>query len=88
MITFLNRKEVCVTFDMDRQAEIRYLLQGAGIDYVIRIKNRTETMLVRGGTTRAYTGTYGNRQMLDYEYHIYVHKDDYEEAMFLIRDKG
>lgn len=77
MITFLNRKEVCVTFDMNRQAENRYLLQGAGIDYVIRIKNRTETMLVGGGTTRAYTGTYGNRQMMDYE-----------EAMFLIRDKG
>lgn len=88
MITFLNRKEVCVTFDMNRQAEIRYLLQGAGIDYVIRTKNRTETMLARGGTIRAYTGTRGNRQMMDYEYHIYVHKDDYEEAMFLIRDKG
>ena len=88
MITFLNRKEVCVTFDMNRQAEIRYLLQGAGIDYAIRIKNRTESVFGRGGTTRAYTGTYGNRQMMDYEYHIYVHKDDYEEAMFLIRDKG
>ncbi|MBQ2412535.1 MAG: hypothetical protein II313_03820, partial [Anaerotignum sp.] len=57
--------------------------QGAGIDYIIRTKNRTKTMLVRGGT-RAYTGTYGNRQMMDYEYHIYVHKDDYEEALHLI----
>ena len=33
-------------------------------------------------------GTYGNQQMMDYEYHIYVHKDDYEEAMYLIREKG
>ena len=83
IITFFNRKEICATFDMNRQAEIRYLLQGAGIDYITRTKNRTENMLVRGGT-RAYTGTYGNRQMRDYEYHVYVHKDDYEEALHLI----
>ena len=59
MITIFNRKEICVTYDMNKQAEIIYLLQGADIDYVIRTKNRTGTMLVRGGTTRAYTGTYG-----------------------------
>ena len=84
MITIFNRKEVCITYDMNRQAEIRNILQGANIDYVIRTKNRTETMLVRGGT-RAYTGSWGNRQMMDYEYHIYVHKDDYERALYLMR---
>ena len=87
MITIFNRKEVCITYDMNRQAEIRNILQGANIDYIIRTKNRTETMLVRGGT-RAYTGSWGNRQMMDYEYHIYVHKDDYEDALRLIREKG
>ncbi|MBQ5589326.1 MAG: hypothetical protein IIU70_04165 [Anaerotignum sp.] len=84
MITIFNRKEVCITYDMNRQAEIRNILQGANIDYIIRTKNRTETMLVRGGT-RAYTGSWGNRQMMDYEYHIYVHKDDYERALYLMR---
>ena len=84
MITIFNRKEVCITYDMNRQAEIRNILQGANIDYIIRTKNRTETMLVRGGT-RAYTGSWGNRQMIDYEYHIYVHKDDYERALYLMR---
>ena len=83
MITVFNRKEVCITYDMNRQAEIRNILQDAGIDYIIKTKNRTETMLVRGGT-RAYIGTYGSRQMMDYEYHVYVHKDDYEEALHLI----
>lgn len=86
MITFFNRKEICVTFDMNKQAEIRYILQGAGMDYVIRTKNRTGSAFVRGGT-RAYTGSFGHNQMMDYEYHIYVHKDDYEEAMHLIREK-
>ena len=84
MITIFNRKEICITYDMNRQAEIRNILQGANIDYIIRTKNRTETMLVRGGT-RAYTGSWGNRQMMDYEYHIYVHKDDYERALYLMR---
>ena len=83
MITIFNRKEICVTYDMNKQAEIRYLLQGAGIDYVIRTKNRTDSAFARGGT-RAYTGTFGHDQMMDYEYHIYVHKDDYEEALHLI----
>lgn len=87
MITFLNRKEVCITYDLKKQAEIRYLLQGAGIDYRIRTINRTNTVDVRAGT-RAYTGTIGRDQMQDYEYHIYVHKDDYEEAMYLIREKA
>ena len=84
MITIFNRKEVCITYDMNRQAEIRNILQGANIDYIIRTKNRTETMLVRGGT-RAYTGSWGNRQMMDYEYQLYVHKDYYARALYLMR---
>ena len=86
MITIFNRKELCATYVMNKQAEIRYILQGAGIDYTIRTKNQAESMLIRGGTTRAYTSTCGNQQMMDYEYHIYVHKDDYDEAMYLIRE--
>lgn len=84
MITFFNRKEVCITFDLKRQAEVRDLLQGAGIDYRIKVINRTSTASVRAGT-RAYTGSFGTNTMMEYEYHIYVHKDDYEEAMHLIR---
>ena len=84
MIMILNRKELCVTYDMNKQAEIRYILQGAGIDYTVRTKNRTGTMLLGRGTSRTYTGTYGNQQMMDYEYHIYVHKNDYAEAVRLI----
>lgn len=83
MITFFNRKEVCITYDLQKQAEIRYQLQGAGIDYCIKVINRTNTASVRAGT-RAYTGTHGHNSMMEYEYHIYVHKDDYEEAMYHI----
>lgn len=82
MITIFNRKEVCITYDMKRQAEVRDILQGAGIDYEIKVINRTNpssVLLIEGA--RAYTGTRGESI---YEYHIYVHKDDYDEALYLI----
>jgi len=85
MITILNRRELCMTYDMNKQAEIRYLLQGSGIDYRIKVVNRTNpssVLLMEG--TRAYTGACGESAM-DYEYHIFVHKDDYEEAVLLIQ---
>ena len=85
MITIFNRKEVCITHDMNRQAEVRYILQGAGIDYRIKTVNRkTQVSLFSMAGTRAYTGNLGGNQMMDYEYRIFVHKDDYEEAMHLI----
>ena len=87
MITFLNRKEVCNTHALKKHADIRYLLQAARADSRTRTISRTDTVDVRAGT-RAYTGTIGRDQMQDYEYHIYVHKDDYEEAMYLIREKA
>lgn len=80
MITIFNRKEVCLTFDMKRQAEIRNILQGAGIDYSVKVINRTV-----GAVTRVYTGSFGTDSSIEYEYHIFVHKDDYEKALQLIR---
>ena len=85
MITIFNRKEVCITHDMNRQAEVRDILQGAGIDYHIKTINRkTQVAIFSMAGTRAYTGNLGGDQMMDYEYHIYVHKDDYEKALYLI----
>lgn len=84
MITLFNRKEVCITYDIKQQAEIRDILQGRGIDYRIKVINRKSASSVWAGT-RAYTGTHGENLMMEYEYHIYVHKDDYEEALALIR---
>lgn len=87
MITFLNRKEVCVTFDMNRQAEVRDILQVNGIDYMVKVLNRKSPSPIGAGS-RARTGTFGENLSLEYEYKIYVHKDDYEEALHLIHKKG
>ena len=37
MITIFNRKEVCITYDMKRQAEVREILQRENIDYRIKV---------------------------------------------------
>lgn len=85
MITIFNRKEVCITYDMKRQAEVREILQRENIDYRIKVINRkTQISPFSIAGTRAYTGSHGNR-MMEYEYHIFVHKDDYERALYLLR---
>lgn len=39
MITIFNRKLLITIMDMKRQADIRYKLESAHIDYVVRTKN-------------------------------------------------
>ena len=69
MITIFNRKEICLTYDIKRQAEVRDILQGAGIDYRIKTINRkTQVSIFAMSGTRAYTGNLGQNQMMDYEY--------------------
>ena len=84
MITILNRKEICVTFDMERQAEVRRILSANGIDYTVKTVNSKSPSPFAAGS-RARTGTFGERLNLECEYQIFVHKDDYEEALHLIR---
>lgn len=84
MITILNRKEICVTFDMERQAEVRRILSANGIDYTVKTVNSKSPSPFAAGS-RARTGTFGENLSLECEYQIFVHKDDYEEALHLIR---
>jgi hypothetical protein len=37
------------------------------------------------GQAKRYVSEERLKQMMDYEYHIYVHKDDYERALYLMR---
>ena len=39
MITVFNRKELLITFDMKRQADICEILSSKGIDYVVKTTN-------------------------------------------------
>ncbi len=82
MITPFNRKELCTTFDMVRQAEVRDILAANGIDYTYKLDN----------PTRAYTrghshGTIGMNPNASNQCTIYVKKEDFEKAKHLINKK-
>ena len=76
MITIFNRKVVCITYDMKRQAEVRDILNANGIKYIFKVTDRC------GSNPTA--SAWGIRIDERCEYKIFVHKDDYEEAMHLI----
>ena len=86
MITMLNRKSVYIGRDMKRFSEIRDLLAQKGIDYKYRVKNQMGEWSGEHGTLRSNIGSMGQDSSLDYEYEIFVHKDDYERAVQLVNN--
>ena len=83
MITIFNRKELLITLDMKRQANIRDILAANGIDYTVKVTNRQNAAVI--GSSRTRVGSFGMNPNLVYEYKIYVHKKDYDNALRIIR---
>lgn len=82
MLNIFNRRELMVTMDMKRQGEVRNILASNGIEYDIKVTNLESPAMM--GNPRARTGSMGINQKQTYEYKIYVHKKDYDEAEWLI----
>ena len=82
MLTIFNRKELITTMDMQRQSNIRSILSANGIAYTVRTENLQSSSAL-GGRSRGRSGSFDPNY--SYEYHIYVHKNDYEYALRLIR---
>ena len=87
MITIFNRREVCITYSMQEQSEIRTLLADSGIDYSVKVVNRKSPSPADAGS-RARTGTFGEDFSKMYEYIFYVHKDDMEKAKHMIQARN
>lgn len=88
MLTIFNRKELITTMDMQRQANIRSVLSANGIAYTVRTENLQGSSAFGGrsrGRSGGRSGSFGVDPNYSYEYHIYVHKNDYENALRLIR---
>ena len=83
MLTVFNRKEVAATYDMAEQSRVRRILAENHIDYRVKVINRKSPSAF--SDTRARTGTFGEKPELFYEYFIYVHKRDAEEAQLVLR---
>ena len=82
MITLFNRRELLITMDMGRQADVRDILSANGIGYTVKVTNLQSASVFGSGRSRI--GTFGIKQDYSYEYKIYVHKKDYESALALI----
>ncbi|ABX42863.1 conserved hypothetical protein [Lachnoclostridium phytofermentans ISDg] len=82
MITLFNRKELIITFSMQKQSELRQILNDNNIDYRLKTINRNSPSALND--SRARTGTLGQDLNIAYEYIFYVHKRDYDLAKTLL----
>ena len=82
MITIFTRKELLVTFDIKQQYDVRDILSANGIKYVVKVTNRQNAAVF--GVNRARSESFGIKSNLCYEYKIYVHKKDYDNAVRFI----
>ena len=81
MITVFNRKELLCTFDMKKQAEVRDILWKFDISYEVRVSDRADFFV---GSTMDMNSV-SRQPEHQTEYLIYVKKEDYEKAMFLVQ---
>lgn len=81
MITVWNRKELLCTFDMKKQAEVRDILWKFDISYEVRVSDRAD-FFAGGRMTSTPSEADIDHQT---EYLIYVKKEDYDRAMFLVQ---
>lgn len=82
MITIFNRREVCLTFDVNKLARTRETLSSHGIDYKVKSFNRGGNHF--GDSSRARVGNFGINVEYGQEYAVFVKKDDYDEARGLL----
>lgn len=73
MLMFWNRKELMITTDLNRQADICNALADHHIDYQVKVRDLV------GKSSLGIDWKYS------YEYRIYVRRKDYEKAKWLIR---
>ncbi len=84
MISILNRKELCITYSMQEQGELRERLKQHGIKYDLKTINRESPSPVAAGS-RARMGSAGADTSRMYEYIFYVHKDDILKAREVVQ---
>ena len=84
MIFIWNRKEVYNGFSIDDFNRIKDILSEREIKYDFRTVNRTTSSAF--DSTRGRIGSMGENLKYSYEYYIYVNKDNYDEAVFLINN--
>ena len=82
MMFIWNRKEVYNGFSINEFNRIKNILSAKGIDYNFRTVNKSTSSGF--DTTRGRVGSMGENLKYSYQYYIYVHKNNYDNAIFVI----
>lgn len=82
MMFVWNRKEIYNGFSIKEFNRLRDILSEKGIQYDYRTVNRSTSSGF--GSTRGRMGSIGENLNYSYEYYIYVHKNNYDNAVFAI----
>lgn len=82
MIMIWNQKEVFMGFSLQKFNEVRQTLVDNNIKYKHRLVNN------HNNSRRARTGTFGENMEYSITYYIYVHKNDYDNACYVLKNVG
>lgn len=84
MITVFNRRNVYNGFDMKEFNRIRDMLDLHHIHYTYHVNNRLGQWAGEG-TIRGRTGNIGMKSEETYQYELFVHRREWENAKELIK---
>ena len=87
MLTVFNRKELVSVFDLEKLPKIREVLEAASIEYTVKTVSRVSPSPAADGH-RGTMGTTGENLNQNMEYTVYVAKQDYDEALALLKRVG
>ena len=83
MIHIFNRKELLMTYDLRQVNDIREILRANRIDYLVKTSYPRQASAM--GARRAGTASFGPARQQE-RYTVYVHKTDWDRAMYLLRE--
>ena len=76
--------EIVKGFSIDEFNKIKEILSVKGIQYDFKIVNRSTSSGF--DSTRGRIGSMGENLKYSYEYYIYVNKNNYDDALFVINN--
>ena len=82
LIHIFNRRELLMTYDLRQVSDLRELLRANRIDYYVKVTGPRSPASMGAGRNRMYS--FGHDHHSD-RYTVYVHKADWEYAMYLLR---
>ena len=83
MIHIFNRRELLLSYDLRQVNDIREILRANRIDYLVKTSYPRQSSAM--GARRAGTASFGSARQQE-RYTVYVHKTDWDRAMYLLRE--